>query len=326
MKVAELLEARRQNWRELDEMCSQMGWRRKKSLGARKVARFAALYRSVCADLALADTYQLPPNTVQYLHQLVGRAHNQVYRTRSFQASLWLERIFVDAPQRLFREKFVWISFMLFWSFFLGTMFLAGSADSPYPNFAEELCGTEQLRAMKQMYAEPISNDDPNQRSAMLGFYIYHNAGIGLQCFAYGLLIVPGLYVTISNATQLGTVFGYMFTQPQWENFSHFVTAHGPFELTAIVMASAAGLKLGWSLISTGGLRRIDSLRRAGQESMPIVGVFVALFCGAALIEGFLSPSSAPYWAKALVAVVSSGILMFYFGVLGYPRGEAVAT
>ena len=40
----------------------------------------------------------------------------------------------------------------------------------------------------------------------------------------------------------------------------------------------------------------------------------------AALIEGFLSPSSAPYWIKAAVAVLSSGLLMAYFVVLGYPR------
>ncbi len=42
----------------------------------------------------------------------------------------------------------------------------------------------------------------------------------------------------------------------------------------------------------------------------------------AALIEGFLSPSAAPYWTKALVAVLSTGLLMFYFVGLGYPQGE----
>ena len=44
------------------------------------------------------------------------------------------------------------------------------------------------------------------------------------------------------------------------------------------------------------------------------------LFGLAALIEGFLSPSPVPYWVKASVAVISSGALMFYFVMLGYPR------
>ena len=69
MKVAALLELRQQNWLELDRLCNQS----RGQMDATAVARFAALYRAACADLALADAYQLPPNTVQYLHQLVGR-------------------------------------------------------------------------------------------------------------------------------------------------------------------------------------------------------------------------------------------------------------
>jgi hypothetical protein len=45
------------------------------------------------------------------------------------------------------------------------------------------------------------------------------------------------------------------------------------------------------------------------------------MFMIAALIEGFLSPSGAPYWLKAAVAIVSTVILVLYFGVLGFPRG-----
>ena len=40
------------------------------------------------------------------------------------------------------------------------------------------------------------------------------------------------------------------------------------------------------------------------------------------MIEGFLSPSAAPYWLKASVGVLSAGVLVVYFVVLGYPRGD----
>jgi uncharacterized membrane protein SpoIIM required for sporulation len=68
------------------------------------------------------------------------------------------------------------------------------------------------------------------------------------------------------------------------------------------------------------GLRRSASLRKTARETMPVMGAAMILFFLAALIEGFLSPSSAPYWIKAAVAVLSSGLLMAYFVVLGYPR------
>ena len=77
----------------------------------------------------------------------------------------------------------------------------------------------------------------------MAGFYIQHNTGIGLQCFAWGLLVVPGMLVTMFNAITLGAAFGYMARPdvPEGENFFHFVTAHGPFELTAIVLSAGRG-------------------------------------------------------------------------------------
>ena len=49
----------------------------------------------------------------------------------------------------------------------------------------------------------------------------------------------------------------------------------------------------------------------------------VVLFCLAAVIEGFLSPSAAPYPVKAGVALVSSAILLFYVVVLGL-RGRMI--
>jgi uncharacterized membrane protein SpoIIM required for sporulation len=139
-----------------------------------------------------------------------------------------------------------------------------------------------------------------------------------LRCFAGGLILgVGGLFITVSNAVQLGAMFGYMLTVEQRDNFLEFITAHGPFELTAIVFSAAAGMRLGFSLIATGGLSRGASLRKAVGEATPTMAVAVILFCLAAIIEAFLSPSSAPYAVKAGTAVLSAAILLFYVFGLG---------
>src|SRR5690606_28572032 len=107
----------------------------------------------------------------------------------------------------------------------------------------------------EEMYAQPVKGRDGEDATAATGFYVIHNAGIGLRCFAAGLLLgIGGLFITVSNAVQLGAMFGHMLTVPQRGNFTEFVTAHGPFELTAIVFSAAAGMRLGFSMISTGGL------------------------------------------------------------------------
>ena len=138
----------------------------------------------------------------------------------------------------------------------------------------------------------------------MAGFYIQHNTTIGLQCYAWGILFgIGSLYQLFTNALIFGTLFGYMLTQPHGANFFEFVTAHSAFELTAIIVSSAAGMRLGWGLIDTQGQSRISSLRREAVNSLPAVGVAVVLFVLAALVEGYVSASSLPYWAKASVAI-----------------------
>src|SRR5690606_6281418 len=102
MKTADVLAQRRAQWQDLDRLCGQFEHRWVRRPRGATVSRFAALYRSACADLALADAYHLPPNTVQYLHQLVGRAHNQLYRARTFDYGAWGELLLVDVPQRIF--------------------------------------------------------------------------------------------------------------------------------------------------------------------------------------------------------------------------------
>src|SRR5690242_17227282 len=125
MKVSELLERRRENWRQLEQMCITMESRRRKRLGGAGSVQFASLYRSACADLALADAYQLPANTVLYLHQLVARAHNQLYRSRRFNFAGWGRELFQNIPRRLFRDNYFRLSFVVFWGLFLASMLFA---------------------------------------------------------------------------------------------------------------------------------------------------------------------------------------------------------
>lgn len=323
MKVAELLEARREQWQELDQLCVTLEKSRKRRIGASGLSRFAALYRAACADLALAESHQLPPNTVTYLHRLVGRAHNQLYRSSGFDFVGWRRELLTNIPQRMFTSPSLRLAFMIFWGLFLASWFLAAemtfpwSDQAPFPSFAEQVLresGIEQLNNSFENWAEQPTS----ARVAMAGLYIQHNAGIGLQVFAWGLAFgVGGMFATGFNAVQLGAAFGYMMRSPHGDNFFNFVTAHGPFELTAIVLSAAAGMHLGFGLINTKGLQRGDALRKSAREAMPTMGAALILFFLAALVEAFISPRIMPYAIKAAVAVTSSGILMFYFVLLG---------
>jgi uncharacterized membrane protein SpoIIM required for sporulation len=322
MKVSELLEQRRLNWMELERLCSKMQNKGKRSLGAPNIVRFATLYRAACADLALADAYQLPPNTVQYLHQLVGQAHNQLYRSKKYQLLRWLEILFLDTPQQIMRDRCVQFVFFLFWGLFIGSAWLSYN-DSQWPGFAEEILGEGQIASMQAMF-EDFDERPWEVNMTMTSFYIFNNAGIGLQCFASSVLILPGLAIIAQNAVVLGGSFGVMFRPDMGDagaNFRNFVTAHGPFELGAIVLSGAAGLRIGISWLATNGMTRTGALKQAVWRALPIALLAVLLFSMAAFIEGFISPSAwLPWEIKACIALISSTLMTFYFVVLGFPR------
>jgi uncharacterized membrane protein SpoIIM required for sporulation len=317
MKVADLLELRRAQWRELEQLCAQTNHWLRRRMSAVDILRFSTLYRAACADLALADAYQLPPATVEYLHQLVGKAHNQLYRSEALTFRGWFRELCVEVPRRLRADRCLWLAAAVFWGTFLLTATLAYST----PGFAERVVGKDQMNDLEDMYSKPAERnlaEGGNLGSLMGGFYVFHNGSIGLQCFAFGLLLgIGGLYVTFMNAAAIGAMFGFMANSRYAENFFHFVTAHGPFELTAIVLCAAAGMRLGFSVVTTHGLTRIASLRLAAKDALSIGWVALVLFVCAAAIEGFLSPSSAPYAVKAAVAIISTILLLCYFFVLG---------
>jgi len=317
MKVSDLLDARRDNWRELENLCVAMRGRSRRRMPAATLSRFSTLYRAACADLALADAYQLPPGTTEYLHQLVGRAHNQLYRSRTFNFGTWFRELFVLVPQRLMTDNCLGLATVIFGGVFL----LAAVMAYITPDFAERTIGREMIMELEHNFATPPTGRGANASGFMAGFYVHNNPGIGLRCFAFGLLFgIGGLYITLYNAALLGAVFGLMARTPQAENFYQFVTAHAPLELTAIVLCSAAGMRLGFSLIDTRGYTRIASLRRAAQVAMPSMGAAILMFVAAAAIEGFLSGSPAPYAIKAVTAVLTAAMLLVYFVLLGRPR------
>ena len=261
----------------------------------------------------MADAYQLPPATIQDPHRLVGRAHNQLYRRETF--CEWL--VSRDLRQRsaaAVRRRLPAAGI----GDLLGRIPPVHAARLPRSRIRPAADRHRVLQNVERMHAD-TGHAEGDQRAFMSGFYVLNNATIGLRCFAFGLLAgIGGLYETVYNAATLGD-FGYIARSPSAGNFFPSVTAHGPFELTAIVLMAAAGMRLGFSLIDTRGRSRADALRRVAKRSVPVIaGRRGPLYLGSR-DRGLHFAVHVPYAVKAGVALLSIALLIFYFVVLGYP-------
>lgn len=281
---------------------------------------FVAAYRAICRDLALATERGYSANLVNKLNDLAMRGHNLLYVRRSGFVGALRSFFLREFPQRVRREwRYVAVATLLF---VLPTVLVATAilydADAVY-----YVMSPAQVHEFESMYAPDLHvigrARDAGSDFKMFGFYIFNNIGIGFQSFASGIEFGIGpILVLVTNGIAFGAVATHLGTHGYAATFFPFVVGHSAFEVTALVLAGAAGLKLGMSLINPGRYRRADALVIAGRGAIRIVfGVFVMLII-AAFLEGFWSSRAyIPSWTKYLVASVLWTFVFGYFTFAG---------
>jgi uncharacterized membrane protein SpoIIM required for sporulation len=310
----EFVAARSRDWNELDKLLLQpkemRAWR-----GA-EISRLASLYRSLCNDLMRCRSTRYAPDLTGYLNGLAGRAHNRIYDTRPFRVPALLRLVTHEFPQSLRKNaNFFALSALLF--LMPCAVGLFGSLYSA--DFAAAVLPQATLDGMADAYSEGFTGGrDTGTNTGMAGFYVYNNVGIAFRCFATGILFGAGsLFFLIYNGLIIGTVAGYVMDAGHGGNILTFMCGHAPFELTAIVIAGAAGLQMGYSLVDTRGLTRLGSLRREAPALGRIIIGAALMLMVAALVEGFWSPSSAPAsvkWAMAGIFTLAVGLYLALAG------------
>jgi uncharacterized membrane protein SpoIIM required for sporulation len=156
----------------------------------------------------------------------------------------------------------------------------------------------------------------------MFGFYIWNNVRIGFQTFAGGLAFgVGSIWFLASNGVVIGAVAGYLTQIGYARTFWSFVAGHSSFELIAIVLSGAAGLRLGLAVIAPGDLSRKAALVAAAKPAVRVMYGAAVLFLIAAFVEAFWSPHTAiPFGAKIAVGAAGWVVLASYFAFAGRAR------
>ena len=256
--------------------------------------RLPRLYRQVCHHLSLAQERHYSPYLVQRLNTLVLRGHQQLYR-RQNRFVHNLIRYFVDTFPRRVREQsgYVWLATALFY----GPGLILGLLIWLQPEVVYHVVDSYTVGRLESMYDPEAEWHGEERGSAgdmqMFGYYIRNNISIGFQTFASGLFAGLGsLFYLLYNGIYFGAIAGHIINIGYQDTFFPFVIGHGSFELTAIVLAGAAGLKLGHAVIAPGQRTRLDALKHSGRIALDIVyGVFVMLLI-AAFFEAFWSSNA----------------------------------
>lgn len=280
-------------------------------------------YQQISNHLALAKKRRYSADLISRLNALVSEGHKQLYRDLPRAKANFLFYLVAGFPLTVRKNaSFVFSALALF--YLPGFVFFAlcyFNHDLIY-----SLMDYAQVQQFESMY-EPGAKSLGREREsdtdfAMFGFYIYNNIGISFQCFASGILFCVGsIFFLIYNGIFIGAAAGHISQVGFTDTFFPFVVGHGSFELTAIALSGAAGLKLGWALLSPGPYSRLYALKLAASEAIIIVyGTTVMLFI-AAFIEAFWSSSSLlPISVKYAVGGLLWLLVIYYLVMAGRSR------
>ena len=290
-------DTKRDDWDRLTALLDKCELQGLRSLLPEELRELSRLYRSASSDLSLARARQRP-DLALYLNQLVGRAHSQVY-SRPPGRRLRLGHFFGVIAPRTFKQC------LPYWLFSVGILIAGGTigylATLSNPAWAEVMMGRGMREVMEKFLSEQSPAGEYFQGSAnalgagggFSGFLMTNNIQVALMCFAFGIAAGVGtFYVLARNAVMLGAALGLGAYHGKLLLMAAIVAPHGVVEMSAVVIAGAAGLRLGYALINPGDLLRKDALVVAARQAGQLALATIPMFIFAGLVEGLISPLS----------------------------------
>lgn len=274
----------------------------------------SALYIEVTDHLSYAQTFYPKSNTLSYLNSLSILAHQKIYKSKKESRNRLITFYTKEFPLFFYYyQKHLLVSFLTFFLFCLiGAYSAATDVD-----FVRLIMGDSYVN----MTLDNIEKGDPmavykkmGEMEMFLGITI-NNIRVALNAFVFGIFLSIGtLFILMRNGIMLGS-FQYFFYEQGvfWESVST-IWIHGTIEISVIIVAGAAGLVLGNSILFPGTYTRIQSFIRGAKAGLKILMSTIPFFIIAGFLEGYVTRhTDMPYWLSYIIISGSLFLILYYY-------------
>ena len=297
MDYARFVALRRPLW---DAFAEQLA-RPRRGLSYAEVEELALRYRQVLHDHAFARARFPDTGAARRLAALAVQGAS-LLQQEEHQAFSFVRFFLVRAPAAVLahRSEIAVVS-----ALFLVTALLGWVTALVEPAMAVAMLGPEHVEGLQRgrLWTESLTTTVPAAYSSSA--IATNNMSVAVTAWAGGALAgIGSLWVALFNGFHLGAVFGVTARYAMAGDLLEFVTAHGPLEITLILVAAGAGLGIGRALLYAGDLPRSVTLPRATREALVVLLGCLPWFGVLAIVEALLSPSpTLPWAAKALLGL-----------------------
>ncbi|MEU6997092.1 stage II sporulation protein M [Nonomuraea sp. NPDC046570] len=303
MDIDAFVAVHRHSWDRLEYLVKH-----RNSLNGAEIDELVDLYQRVATHLSIVRSGSTDAMLVGRLSALVAKARSAVTGAH---APAWREfvRFFTVAfPVVAYRARWWWLGTTLA---FLAVSWVIGAWVAGNPDVQATIASPEEIRQLVEHDFADYYSENPAASFASRVWI--NNAWVAMQVIIYAIFLgLPIPWVLFQNAANVAVSAGLMASRDKLDVFFGLITPHGLLELTAIFLAAAVGMRLGWTVIDPGPRRRLDVLAEQGRAVMSVaLGLVVVLFVSG-LIEALVTPSGLPTWARVGIGVVAEAAFLAY--------------
>jgi len=309
--IGAFVRRRRAGWERLAALSSRVEGG---SLSLAEVEELDRLYRRAVGDLSWARGAFPGSDAEGYLSQVTARAYGALYRKRAPRGAFrrfWL----VEVPAVFARRVRLFGLAALILAAGLAAGALAVAAD---PAAAAALVppSVRSAVAARRMWTDSLLGIAPGLGGSLIA---RNNVTVTGLTFLLGLTGGIGTaWLLFANGLLLGAVTAHCVLHGMGRPFLAFVAAHGPAELTCLLLAGQAGFLLAQALVDPGEWPRGEALRRRALEGARLLAVAAPLLAVVAAVESTISPGALfPGAAKAVFGIGLAAALLAYLWRLG---------
>ncbi|WP_410790771.1 stage II sporulation protein M [Kribbella sp. C-35] len=259
--------------------------RRQRRLSGAEAEELVVLYQRVGTHLAALRAAGADPVSIGRLSGLIADARGAVTGAH---APVWrdISKYFlVSFPAALYASRRWWVTIGLL--FYLVAAWAAWRVLA-HPEVVDSIATPDQIKQLVEHDFESYYSENPAQDFALRVWI--NNATISAAVLALGILLIPSVFILWDNALNLGLSAGLMISHDKGGLFFSLITPHGLLELTAVFVATAAGLRLGWSWVVPGPRTRMQSVAQTGRATVGMAIGLAAVLLVTGLIEAFVTP------------------------------------
>ena len=311
MNRLEFIRQRKNTWIELEKTIKRLDHLTSFDSSGELIT-FLKCYRKTAADLSLCRSHFPGDPLSSELNSLVIRAMMHVGSSRDADLKR-VRSFFTDTiPELKSRLKHLFVVSFIVFSVSILAGFLLTKLN---PYAANAIAGDRYIH----MTLNNINEGDPfavyksGLRYAMSGFIMANNIKVAFNAFAFGAIWGIGtFFILFYNGLMLGSIAALFSSHGLLLDFYLTVMIHGTLELFAIIVAGAAGLRLGQALFRPGKFSRKDALARFGMEAFYTCLAMVPIFIIAAILESYVTPLDLSKFSKAAIQVLSFLFIALY--------------